>query len=97
MTIFFNNNFYFSFYRYVLEPEVQFGPDGRQSPGPLARFSNMPPAPLLTQNMQVPDNWIVESIASPYDLDNIRLEEVESVVHRYAYFITLSFNMSLNT
>lgn len=70
-----------SFYRYVLEPEVQFGPDGRQTPGPLARFSNMPPAPLLTQNMHVPDNWIVESIASPYDLDNIRLEEVESVVH----------------
>lgn len=73
-----------------MEPEVLFGPDGRQTLGPLARFSNMPSAPLLTQNMQVPDNWIVESIASPYDLDNIRLEEVESVVHRYVYFIIQS-------
>lgn len=71
-----------SFYRYVLEPEVQFNADGRLTAGPIARFSNMPSAPLLTQNMHVPDNWLVESVASPYDLDNIRLEEVESVVHR---------------
>ncbi|KAG8311334.1 UDP-glucose:glycoprotein glucosyltransferase 1 [Homalodisca vitripennis] len=70
-----------SFYRYVVEPEVTFTPEGRLGPGPLARFSNMPPAPLLTQNMHVPDNWLVEAVASPYDLDNIRLEEVESVVH----------------
>ncbi|XP_054270383.1 UDP-glucose:glycoprotein glucosyltransferase-like isoform X1 [Macrosteles quadrilineatus] len=70
-----------SFYRYVLEPEVQFTADGHLASGPMARFSNMPPAPLLTQNMHVPDNWLVESVASPYDLDNIRLEEVESVVH----------------
>uniref|UniRef100_A0A1B6BXN7 UDP-glucose:glycoprotein glucosyltransferase n=1 Tax=Clastoptera arizonana TaxID=38151 RepID=A0A1B6BXN7_9HEMI len=70
-----------SFYRYVIEPEVQFTPEGKLAAGPIARFSNMPSAPLLTQNMHVPDNWLVESVASPYDLDNIRLEEVESVVH----------------
>lgn len=77
-----------SFYRYVLDPEVQFTAEGRLSPGPMARFSNMPPAPLLTQNMHVPDNWLVEAVASPYDLDNIRLEEVDSVVHRYVCVYT---------
>lgn len=80
-----------SFYRYVLDPEVQFTAEGRLSPGPMARFSNMPPAPLLTQNMHVPDNWLVEAVASPYDLDNVRLEEVDSVVHRsvcvYKFFV----------
>lgn len=82
-----------SFYRYVLDPEVQFTAEGRLSPGPMARFSNMPPAPLLTQNMHVPDNWLVEAVASPYDLDNIRLEEVDSVVHRsvcvYTFIVQL--------
>ncbi|RZF38933.1 hypothetical protein LSTR_LSTR015704 [Laodelphax striatellus] len=70
-----------SFYRYVLEPEVQFTADGHLAAGPYAKFTNMPGAPLLTQNMHVPENWLVESIVSPYDLDNIRLEEVQSVVH----------------
>ncbi|RZF43620.1 hypothetical protein LSTR_LSTR010879 [Laodelphax striatellus] len=69
------------FYRYVLEPEVQFTADGNLAAGPYAKFTNMPGAPLLTQNMHVPENWLVESIVSPYDLDNIRLEEVQSVVH----------------
>jgi UDP-glucose:glycoprotein glucosyltransferase len=71
-----------SFYRFVLEPEIHFTSDGRQTSGPMARFANMPTSPLLTQNMQVPENWLVESVRSPYDLDNIRLEDVDSTVHR---------------
>jgi UDP-glucose:glycoprotein glucosyltransferase len=70
-----------SFYRFVLEPEIHFTSDGRQTSGPMARFANMPTSPLLTQNMQVPENWLVESVRSVYDLDNIRLEDVDSVVH----------------
>ncbi|XP_074027064.1 UDP-glucose-glycoprotein glucosyltransferase [Leptinotarsa decemlineata] len=70
-----------SFYRFVLEPEIQFSEDGRQLPGPLARFNNMPASPLLTQNYHVPENWLVEVVRSVYDLDNIRLENVESNVH----------------
>lgn len=70
-----------SFYRFVLEPEIHFTSDGRQTSGPMARFANMPTSPLLTQNMQVPENWLVESVRSLYDLDNIRLEDVDSVVH----------------
>ncbi|XP_063224607.1 UDP-glucose:glycoprotein glucosyltransferase isoform X2 [Bacillus rossius redtenbacheri] len=70
-----------SFYRFVLEPELQFGADGRLGPGPVARFANMPASPLFTQNMHVPENWLVESVRSPYDLDNIKLEDVDSTVH----------------
>ncbi|XP_018571194.1 UDP-glucose:glycoprotein glucosyltransferase [Anoplophora glabripennis] len=70
-----------SFYRFVLEPEVQFSDDGKQLPGPIARFNNMPTSPLLTQNYHVPENWLVEVVRSVYDLDNIRLENVDSNVH----------------
>ncbi|KAE8746395.1 hypothetical protein FOCC_FOCC006890 [Frankliniella occidentalis] len=70
-----------SFYRFVLEPELQFTPEGQLTAGPIARFTNLPEAPLLTQNLQVPENWLVESVASPYDLDNIRLEDVVGNVH----------------
>ncbi|XP_046391867.1 UDP-glucose:glycoprotein glucosyltransferase 1 isoform X2 [Ischnura elegans] len=70
-----------SFYRYVLESEPQFIADGKLAPGPMARFVNMPTSVLLTQNMNVPENWLVEAVRSPYDLDNIRLDDVESTVH----------------
>lgn len=70
-----------SFYRFVLEPELQFNSDGQLSLGPVARFTNLPEAPLLTQNLQVPENWLVESVTSPYDLDNIRLEDIVGNVH----------------
>uniref|UniRef100_A0A1Y1LFV4 UDP-glucose:glycoprotein glucosyltransferase n=1 Tax=Photinus pyralis TaxID=7054 RepID=A0A1Y1LFV4_PHOPY len=70
-----------SFYRYVLEPEIQFNGEGKQVPGPIARFSNMPHSVLFTQNIHVPENWLIEVVRSVYDLDNIRLENVDSVVH----------------
>ncbi|CAG2068356.1 unnamed protein product, partial [Timema podura] len=71
-----------SFYRFVLEPELQFVGEGHHSHGPVARFTNMPESILFTQNMHVPENWLVESVRSLYDLDNIRLEDVDSGVHR---------------
>ena len=70
------------FYRFDLEPEIQFLDDGKQLPGPNARFNDMPQSPLVTQNMHVADNWLVEVVRSIYDLDNIRLENVDSNVHR---------------
>lgn len=63
-----------------------FDKSGHLSPDPIAKFSNMPSSPLLTQILHVPDNWLVESVASPYDLDNIRLEDVEMGVYRYVQF-----------
>nr|XP_020469630.1 UDP-glucose:glycoprotein glucosyltransferase 1 isoform X2 [Monopterus albus] len=69
-----------SFYRYVLEPEVVFQVDGSFSPGPLAKFLDMPQSPLFTLNLNTPESWMVESVHTRYDLDNIYLQEVENIV-----------------
>ena len=46
--------------------------------GPKALFSNIPEEPILTQNYHVPDNWLVEPVKSVYDLDNIKLENMDT-------------------
>lgn len=53
-----------------------FQTDGSFSPGPLAKFLDMPQTPLFTLNLNTPESWMVESIHTRYDLDNIYLEEV---------------------
>ena len=70
-----------SFFRLVLEPDLLFNAEGQQLPGPMAKFGILPMGALLTQGMVVPDNWLVEAVWSPYDLDNIRLQDVETDVH----------------
>ncbi|KAK6962086.1 UDP-glucose:glycoprotein glucosyltransferase 1 [Biomphalaria glabrata] len=70
-----------SFYRYVLEPEVTFDSEGNLVAAPHAKFLDMPQKSLLTLNMKTPESWLVESVVSPYDLDNILLEEVEKSVN----------------
>lgn len=47
----------YSFYRFVIEPELQFTPDGKYTPGPYAKFVGLPSSPLLTQNLQVNSNF----------------------------------------
>ncbi|XP_036396338.1 UDP-glucose:glycoprotein glucosyltransferase 2 [Megalops cyprinoides] len=69
-----------SFYRFVLESDVTFLANDTMSPGPVARFAEMPDSPLLTLNMITPENWMVEAVRSSYDLDNIHLQEVSSMV-----------------
>ncbi|XP_069563366.1 UDP-glucose:glycoprotein glucosyltransferase 1 isoform X1 [Brachyistius frenatus] len=69
-----------SIYRHVLEPEVLFQADGSFSPGPLAKFLDMPQSPLFTLNLNTPESWMVESVHTRYDLDNIYLQEVENIV-----------------
>ncbi|XP_023565444.1 UDP-glucose:glycoprotein glucosyltransferase 1 isoform X2 [Octodon degus] len=69
-----------SFYRYVLEPEISFTADNNFAKGPIAKFLDMPQSPLFTLNLNTPESWMVESVRTPYDLDNIYLEEVDSVV-----------------
>ena len=69
-----------SFYRSVLEPAITFNSDGSQTLGPSAIFSSLPLSPLLTLNMDVPHSWMVQSIYSPYDLDNIHMASVEREV-----------------
>ncbi|XP_055550572.1 UDP-glucose:glycoprotein glucosyltransferase [Wyeomyia smithii] len=70
-----------TFYRFVVEPELQFTADGRHSPGPFARFVGLPANSLLTQSLNVPENWLVEVVRSVYDLDNIKLSEINGPVH----------------
>lgn len=70
-----------NFYRYVIEPELQFTQDGRLSNGPVAKFVGLPANHLLTQNLAVPENWMVDLIRSVFDLDNIRLTDVGGPVH----------------
>ncbi|XP_055013618.1 UDP-glucose:glycoprotein glucosyltransferase 1 [Boleophthalmus pectinirostris] len=69
-----------SFYRYVLEPEVLFQADSSFSPGPMAKFLDMPQSPLFTLNLNTPESWMVESVNTRYDLDNIYLQEVDTIV-----------------
>ncbi|XP_048668118.1 UDP-glucose:glycoprotein glucosyltransferase 1 isoform X2 [Marmota marmota marmota] len=69
-----------SFYRYVLEPEISFTSDNSFAKGPIAKFLDMPQSPLFTLNLNTPESWMVESVRTPYDLDNIYLEEVDSIV-----------------
>jgi len=69
-----------SYFRVVLEAAPQFGDEGQLLAGPRAAFHNIPEQPILTQNYHVPDNWLVGPIKSVHDLDNIKLERVESGV-----------------
>ncbi|XP_072313338.1 UDP-glucose:glycoprotein glucosyltransferase 1 isoform X1 [Eucyclogobius newberryi] len=69
-----------SLYRFVLEPEVVFQVDGSFSPGPMAKFLDMPQSPLFTLNLNTPDSWMVESVNTRYDLDNIYLQEVDTII-----------------
>ncbi|XP_040913120.1 UDP-glucose:glycoprotein glucosyltransferase 2 isoform X1 [Toxotes jaculatrix] len=69
-----------SFYRFVLESDVAFLANDTVSPGPVARFMDLPESPLLTLNMITPESWMVQAVRSPHDLDNIHLQEVSGVV-----------------
>ncbi|XP_071950419.1 UDP-glucose:glycoprotein glucosyltransferase 1-like [Antedon mediterranea] len=70
-----------SFYRYVFEPELLFQVDSSLSSGPSAKFEDMPPDVLLTMNLITPESWLVESVNTPYDLDNIKLSEANGAVY----------------
>ncbi|XP_016841360.1 UDP-glucose:glycoprotein glucosyltransferase isoform X1 [Nasonia vitripennis] len=69
-----------SFYRFVLEPELQFTSNG-DIVGATAKFTKLPTSSLLTQYIHAPENWLVEVVRSVYDLDNIKLDNVAIGVH----------------
>ncbi|CAK8686861.1 unnamed protein product [Clavelina lepadiformis] len=66
------------FYRFVLEPELTFKVDNSFSDGPLAKFFDMPSKSILTLTMHPPEGWMVEVVEAVHDLDNIRLEKIQS-------------------
>jgi len=61
----------------------------------MCRFTDLLPHLLLTMSLSTPINWMVASTHSPYDLDNIRLNDVEQGLGRAAtcahmcYFVLL--------
>lgn len=70
--------FFYSFYRFVLEPELTYGINKHLPSEPVAKFLELPESPLLTLNMITPESWLVEAVNSSCDLDNIHLQEVSS-------------------
>ena len=54
------------------------------SAGPYARFAGLPESSILTLGYDAPENWLTEVVRSPYDLDNIKLDDTEAGVHRWA-------------
>nr|XP_034354958.1 UDP-glucose:glycoprotein glucosyltransferase 2 isoform X2 [Arvicanthis niloticus] len=69
-----------SFYRFVLEPELTLGTKNSPSHGPVAKFLDIPESHLLTLNMITPEGWLVETVHSNCDLDNINLKDTERSV-----------------
>ncbi|XP_036314767.1 UDP-glucose:glycoprotein glucosyltransferase 2 [Pipistrellus kuhlii] len=67
-----------SFYRFVLEPELTLVTNDLTEP--VARFLDIPESPLLTLNMITPEGWLVETVHSNCDLDNIHLKDIERTV-----------------
>ena len=47
-----------------------------QTPPPAAHFTALPSERTLTLGMDVPEPWLVTSLRAPYDLDNLRLEDL---------------------
>jgi len=70
----------YSYYRFVLEPELEFTEDTGAVSGPFAQFDGLPLKPLLTLGMDPPESWLVESVHAVYDLDNICMNEVTPAV-----------------
>lgn len=66
-----------NFYRFVLQPELEFTEEGSMKSSPFARFSSLPRKTLLTLNLISPPSWLVESKKAIYDLDNIKMGEVK--------------------
>jgi UDP-glucose:glycoprotein glucosyltransferase len=65
-----------SWYRYVLIPEMKFNPEKKLIP-PKASFKQLSQEHILTMNMDVQETWLTGLTYSIYDLDNIKLSEVE--------------------
>lgn len=66
------------FYRYVAASAPRFDAQGTldASHELTAVFERLPSKTLFSMSLDVPDAWLVEAVAAPYDLDNLRLADV---------------------
>lgn len=67
-----------NFYRYIINEEPNFVDESKNGwPTNTGLFESVPTTPLFTLAMSTPENWLVESVSTPYDLDNIHLDQVD--------------------
>ena len=67
-----------NFYRYVINEEPNFNDESKNGwPTNTGLFESVPTTPLFTLAMSTSENWLIESVSTPYDLDNIHLDQVE--------------------
>ena len=63
----------------VLEHEMSMEVD--EEDRLVARFDDLPKSPIYTMHHHVPENWLTGPVKSVYDLDNIKLENIEGNVY----------------
>lgn len=78
-----------SYFRLALDPELTFTASGALSSGPGVKFQNLPETPVLTMHYHIPDNWLIEPVKSVYDLDNIKLANVDGSIGKIWMIIFL--------
>lgn len=71
-----------NWYRYVLEPKLDFTESGAIKPT-KAVFKQITSRNILTLGMDVPETWLIESSYAREDLDNINLHQSSHIEARY--------------
>lgn len=66
------------YYRYVASTELRFDSQGAidHTLDNRALFEGLPTKTLFSMSLDVPDHWVVDAVAAPYDLDNLRIADV---------------------
>ena len=66
------------YYRFVMQPRLDFNEDGSISRNQRASFSNLPVSKLLSMNLHPPDAWFVSAAECVHDMDNVLLDSLPS-------------------
>jgi len=66
------------YYRFVMQPRLDFNEDGSISRNQRASFSNLPVSKLLSMNLHPPDAWFVSAAECVHDMDNVLLDNLPS-------------------
>ena len=74
------------YYRFTLSGDVAFEEDGAMAVGSAAVFKQLPTSPILTLGMHTLNSWMISPETSVYDLDNIRLSDLNKASTLYAEY-----------
>lgn len=64
------------FYRYNLAPRLTFNDEANALSQAKVEFTGLPPDPIYTLGMDVPQSWLARPSESVHDLDNIQLSSL---------------------